>query len=189
MIRPLAMVVLALTVAAAPARGEIQKSGPQVWPGKLQVGVHPFGGQFGFTGNEASGYKLTADIAGLLKEFDKVSLWLGGGFNYAAGFFTCAGCGHDLQLWVFVELSLEKLLNIPLVPFFRAGPGGDVLIYGVTAGAFIFRIGSGLHYFLTKNVGLGVEGSFSLGAGFYRGVIGTAFYGEWDGTMGARFAF
>jgi hypothetical protein len=120
-----------------------------------------------------------------------VSIWLGGGVNYAAGFFLgCGACGtSDLQFWAFVEFSLEKLMKIPLVPYVRGGLGGDVLFYNVTAGAFIIRVGSGINYWITKNVGLGAEMNFTAGPGFYGGVIGTKFYGTWDGGFGARFAF
>jgi hypothetical protein len=200
MMRPLA--VLALTCAlAAPARAQIQTSGPEVWPGKLQVGVHPIGGQYGFNDNrEPSGYRGTVDIAGLLKQFDQVSLWLGGGVGFThGGFVACAGCDNQVDFWVFVELSLEKLFNIPLVPFFRAGPGGGVLLYtgDNNFGMFTFRVGSGIHYFLTKNIGLGAEMNINLGAGFFNdcpaGVQcrfgGTEFFGTWDGELGARFAF
>src|SRR5262245_33211698 len=105
------------------ARAEIQKSGPQKWPGKLQLTVHPLGGQIGFNGDAFSGYHLSADIAGLIKEFDKFTLWLGGGFTYTPGFFLCNfarngafyGCGHDIGLWAFIEFDLDKLgWEIPL---------------------------------------------------------------------------
>jgi hypothetical protein len=191
MMRPLA--VLALTCAlAAPARAQIQTSGPQAWPGKLQVGVHPIGGQYGFsTDREPSGYRATVDIAGLLKEFDKLSLWLGGGAAFThGGFVACNFCDNSVDFWVFVELSLEKLFNIPLVPFFRAGPGGGVLIYSHdNFGMFLFRVGSGIHYYLTKNIGLGAEMNVNFGAGFFNAPVNTDFFGTWDGELGARFAF
>ena len=45
-----------------------------------------------------------ADIAGLIAQPGKLSLWLGGGMNYAAGFYSCyvvngvSNCGtHDAQ--------------------------------------------------------------------------------------------
>jgi hypothetical protein len=58
-------------VGASPsALAEIQKTGPEVWPGKFKVSVYPLAGQFGFTGNEASGYKFIADFAGLIKDMD-----------------------------------------------------------------------------------------------------------------------
>ena len=65
-------------------------------------------------------------------------------------------------------LTFEKLIPIPLVPFARAGVGGDVLFYGNTAGAFVLRFGGGVHYYLLKWLGLGVETNFTFGPGFYR---------------------
>jgi hypothetical protein len=200
------LVVLLLAPSLAHA-AEVQKSGPEVWPGKFQVGFHPLGWQTGFNGNSVSGYKLTADFSGLIASPEKLSVWLGGGMNYTAGVYGCFGggtvngvtfagdCGHDLQLWVFVMLSLEKIVTkIPLVPFVRMGLGGDVLFYNDTAGAFILRVGGGVHYWLFKFLGLGLETNFTFGPGFYGngtgfGHIGTAFYGTWDFGLGARFAF
>lgn len=193
MIRPLVAVALAFAVVGAPlvSSADIQKTGPEVWPGKFQVSAYVLSGQIGFSGNEPSGYKFIADFAGRLKDFDKISLWLGGGINYAAGlFYGCAACGvSDLQFWAFVEISLEKLLKIPLVPYVRGGIGGDLLFYNVFAGAFVIRVGSGIDYFITKNIGLGAQMHFSLGPGFYGGGLGTLLYGTWDGGFGARFAF
>jgi hypothetical protein len=192
-IRSLAVLTLAAALlAAAPAHAtEIQKSGPQLFPGKLQVGVTVIGFQAGFVSQTPSGYKLTADIAGLIASPGKLSLWLGGGMNYAIGFFGCyvTDCGGDLQLWAFVMLTFEKLLKIPLVPFARAGVGGDVLFYGNVGGAFVLRFGGGAHYYLFKWLGLGLETNFTFGPGFYGGGAGTLFYGNWDFGLGARFAF
>jgi hypothetical protein len=192
-IRALAVLTMAATLfAAAPAHAQIQSKGPEIFPGKLQVGVTVIGFQAGFVNTSPSGYKLTADFSGLLASPGKLSLWLGGGFNYAIGFFGCdinANCGGDLQLWAFVMLTFEKLLKIPLVPFARAGVGGDVLFYGNTAGAFVLRVGGGAHYYLLKWLGVGLETNFTFGPGFYGGGAGTLFYGNWDFGLGARFAF
>jgi hypothetical protein len=189
------LLAVALVAAlAAPAAAEIQKKGPQIWPGKFQLGAHVIGGQFGFTGFEPSGFRVDVDFAGRLKEFEKISLWLGGGFHYTAGgIYGCRGCGgfqNEVGFWAFVEISLEKLLTeIPLVPFVRAGPEGGLLYYGAAGGYFDIRIESGVHYFLTKNVGLGAQLSAGFGAGFYPGNLGTGFYGVVTAQLGARFAF
>lgn len=192
MIRSIAVLTLAAALlAAAPARAQVQTKGPEVFTGKLQVGFNPIGFQTGFVDRTPSGYKLTADIAGLIASPGKLSLWLGGGINYAAGFYACyvTDCGGDLQLWAFVMLTFEKLIPIPLVPFARAGVGGDVLFYGAVAGAFVLRFGGGVHYYLLKWLGLGIETNFTFGPGFYPNGAGTLFYGNWDFGLGARFAF
>jgi hypothetical protein len=192
-IRSLTVLTLAATLfATAPAHAQIQTKGPELFPGKLQIGVTVIGFQTGFVNTAPSGYKFTADVAGLIAQPGKLSLWLGGGLNYAFGFYSCdvnGNCGGDLQMWAFVMLTFEKLIPIPLVPFARAGVGGDVLFYGNTAGAFVLRIGGGVHYYLLKWLGLGVETNFTFGPGFYGGNLGTAFYGNWDFGIGARFAF
>jgi hypothetical protein len=185
--------VLAL---AAPARADIQKSGPEVFPGKFQVGAHIIGGQFGFTGFEASGWRLDFDFAGRVKEFEKFSLWVGGGFHYTAGgLYACGvvGCGgfqNDLGFWGFVEFSFEKMMDkIPLVPYVRAGPEFGLLYYGAAGGYVALRAQAGIHYWLTKNIGVGGEAGFSLGGGFYPANLGNGFYGVVDFLLGARFAF
>jgi hypothetical protein len=185
----------AALLSATPARAQVQTKGPEIFPGKLQVGVNIIGFQTGFTGQSPSGYKLTSDISGLIAQPGKLSLWLGGGLNYAFGIYGCyvvnavSNCGGDLQLWAFVMLTFEKLIPIPLVPFARAGVGTDVLFYGNTAGAVVLRFGGGVHYYLLKWLGLGIETNFTFGPGFYGGNLGTHFYGNCDFGLGARFAF
>lgn len=189
-----ATALAACLLSTATARAQVQTKGSQVF-NKLQIGFHPIGFQVGFTNYSPSGYKLTGDVAGNIAALGSAgSLWLGGGLNYTYGFYYCfAGsgtdCGHDLQLWAFVMMTFEKAIKIPLVPFARAGVGGDVLVYNATAGAFVLRFGGGVHYWLLKWLGLGLETNFTFGPGFYGGTIGTAFYGNWDFELGARFAF
>jgi len=186
------LTMAAALLAASPARAEVQTKGPQVFPGKLQIGVHPIGWQQGFNDFTPSGYKLMADIAGLIAPVGFGGVWLGGGLNYTVGFYSCrrnADCGGDLQLWMFVMLTFEKLIPIPLVPFARAGAGGDVLFYNDVAGAFILRVGGGVHYYLLKWLGLGLETNFTFGPGFFPNGVGTHLYGNWDFGLGARFAF
>jgi hypothetical protein len=64
-----------------------------------------------------------------------------------------------------------------------------VLFYGNTAGAFVLRLGGGVHYYLFKWLGLGIETNFTFGPGFFGNGGGTLFYGNWDFGLGARFAF
>jgi hypothetical protein len=185
----LAVALSAALSTTAHADG-IQKSGMETWPGKFQVGVHVLGGQFGFTGNEPSGFRLDFDFAGRLKEFDKFSLWLGGGFHYTAGglYTRFNGFQHELGFIAFVELDLDKLITqIPLVPYVRAGPEGGLLYYGAAGGFFDLRLASGVHYFITKNVGLGGEMGLGFGFGAFPNV--NAFYGVFTASLGARFAF
>jgi hypothetical protein len=198
--RTLVLSSLVLLLLSSPARADVQTKGPEIFPGKLQVGVTVIGVQAGFANFDTSGYKLTSDFSGLIAPVKFGGIWLGGGINYTYGLFGYCGapgtfngnCGSDLTLWAFVMLTLEKIIPIPLVPFVRAGLGGDVLFYGATAGAFVLRFGGGVHYYLLKWLGVGIETNFSLGPGFYGNVnagTGTGFYGTWDFGIGARFAF
>lgn len=210
----LALLLLGSLSLSAPARAAgIQKSGPQVFPGKFQVGFHPFGFQVAFDDRSTGGYKLAADFSGMLKGFEKLSLWLGGGLAYGHPTYSCfgglgvgvvgrgRGCAHDVQIWVFVRLTLEKIMKIPLVPYVQVGVGGDILLYanGELGGGVPIRVGGGIHYYLLKNLGLGLETNFSMGPGVYPaagtgigcGGAGTCigFFGNWDVGLGARFAF
>jgi hypothetical protein len=209
----LALFLLGALTWGPPARAaNIQKSGPQVFPGKFQVGVHPVGFQVTFDDRSSGGYKFSADFSGLIKGFEKISLWLGGGVAYAHPTYSCfgglgvgfgrgRGCAHDLQAWVFVRLTLEKIMKIPLVPYVQAGIGGDILVYsGDIGGGVPVRVGGGIHYWLLKNLGVGMETNFSMGPGIYPSAVtvggcgaGSAncigFFGNWDVGLGARFAF
>jgi hypothetical protein len=183
---------------------EIQKSGAEQFPGKFMVGVNPVGLQLHFTDFGAYTtantivvgdrviYKMNLQFAGLLKSFDKVSLWLGGEFNLGGRASLAM-----LEPGIFVQLTLEKLVTkIPLVPIIRAGFSGPIYVpYGFpgvpTSGAFEFKVGGGAYYFLTKNIGLGADTNFAFGPGFVKvnNVVGSAFAGYWDFSLGARFAF
>jgi hypothetical protein len=198
--RWLSSLLLAAAVAAAAApstarAAEIQKSGKQVWPGKLMLGVQPLGFNVTFANPTVGIYKVNIDFAGKLAELDKLTVWLGGEFN-VGGQATYA----LIEPGVFVLLSLEKLLQIPLVPYVRGGLlGGIGVLYNrgtgpngdATIGNFWVKVGAGIHYYLTKNVGLGGETNFGFGVGFatQNGVTGTTFSGFWEVVTGARFAF
>lgn len=187
------------TLFVGTARAEIQKDGPQVWPGKVVIGVDPLGVQVGFSdhyyaGGAAAGYaayKLGLNVAGLLAQPGNLSIWLGGEFNIG-------GRGNLAQLepGIFVRLSFERFLHIPLVPEVQAGFSFPINVpYGYDGtfviGGFGFKVGGGVYYYLTKNIGLGGETHINLGGAFYHygGVSYSGFAGYWDFLTGARFAF
>jgi hypothetical protein len=97
---------------------------------------------------------------------------------------------------IFVRLTLEKLiLKMPLVPMIDIGVSGPLFIpYGyngaVVFGGFNVKVGAGIYYFLTKNVGLGVDTHFGFGPGFVKvgNALDVGFSGGWDFLFGARFA-
>ncbi len=91
-------------------------------------------------------------------------------------------------------LSFERFLDIPIVPYVRAGLSGDLVYYpgaGAIGGGPGAKIGGGVHYFLTRAVGLGAETAFTVGGASVSNGFGVAwgFFGLWDFTLGARFAF
>jgi hypothetical protein len=197
------LATVALLAGAARAETVVQKGVPEVWPGRFQVGFHPFGVQVRFDGVSTGGYRMTADFAARVRDMEKFTVWVGGGLNYAHPSYSCAvtnltGCGHDVQLWGFVMFTLEKLLKIPLVPFLRGGVAVDILPYPTASGSLTGGAlsGGGVHYWLVQRVGLGAEMHFTFGPGFYpAAVIGgtgstnASVYANWDFVLGARAAF
>jgi hypothetical protein len=195
-----ALVVLTASLVAGNARAEIQKDGPEAWPGRVMIGVDPLGVQANFDqlygGSPYSGYasyKFGFNVAGLIASTPKISIWLGGELN-VGGYSHLA----IVEPGIFVRITLEKLLRIPLVPEVQGGfSGGIYAPYSYadtfTAGAFEFKVGGGAYYYLTRHIGVGAETHFAFGPGFVKdtvtGNIGTGFAGYWDFLTGARFAF
>lgn len=190
-----AVVATAIAAPSPAAAAEIQRMGQQTWPGKFLVGVHPLGFNITFANPTRGIFKTNLDFAGKVADLSKLTIWLGGEFNVGG-----AANYAQIEPGVFVILSLEKLLNLPLVPYIRGGvlggigfryglgngPGGDT-----TFGNFWVKVGGGLHYWITKNIGLGGETNFGFGAGVesVNGVNNTTFSGFWEIVLGARFAF
>ncbi|HZS42297.1 MAG TPA: hypothetical protein VFF06_35950 [Polyangia bacterium] len=203
------VLALALGLAAAaapPARADsFQRWGAEVWPGKNQVGFHPFGIQARFDGLSTGGYHMTLDFARRIRDLERISVWIGGGLNWAHPSYSCklnlTGCANDVELWGFVRLTFEKMLSIPLVPFVDGGLAIDILPFGTNAGtitgaALAVRFGGGIHYWIIQHLGLGLESHFTLGPGFYpAAVIGgpsgtnVSTYGNWDLVFGMRASF
>jgi hypothetical protein len=186
----LAMCVVLL---AAQASAQIQTQGSQVFPGKLMIGFHPLGASVDFRG-DGGRYKFAADIAGRLATAGPLGIYLGGGLNYGVSpraTFT----NHDVQVWAFVMLTMERLIKFPIVPYVQAGFGTDIFLVdsAYAIGTFAIRLGAGAHYWITKNVGLGLETHFTFGPEFVAARGGLAAvtdgYGQFDFLVGARFAF
>jgi len=188
------LIVLSVLLAAGAARAEIQKSGPEVWPGKVMLGVRPLGFALIDGGGPGFGaiYKVGLDFAGRLKEWSKASLWLGVEANVGARPNLAT-----LEPGVFVTVTFEKLLKVPLVPLVSFGLSGPVYVpFGFRGafayGAFQAKLGGGVYYFITKNVGLGVDLHVGGGLGFFKDSVNRIYYavqGTFDTLAGARFAF
>ena len=193
------IVTLVGTMLVGTARADIQKDGPQVWPGKINIGVDPLGVGVNFEsaynglGSVAgyAAYKLGLNVAGLIAQPGNLSIWLGGEFNIGG-----RGNLAILEPGIFVRLTFEKFLHIPLVPEVQAGLSAPIYVpYGFDGsyviGSFGAKFGGGVYYYLTKNIGLGAETHLFLGGAFYSaaGVSASGFSGYWDFLSGARFAF
>jgi len=184
---------LCMLLCAAPALAQIQTQGEQVFPGKLMIGFHPLGGSIDLRG-DGGRYKFTADIAGRLATAGPLGIYLGGGLNYGV-LPRATNTNHDVQVWAFVMLTMERLVKFPIVPFVQAGFGTDIFLIdsAYDRGTFAIRLGAGAHYWITRNVGLGLETHFTFGPEFIANRGGrpavTDGYGQWDILVGGRFAF
>jgi hypothetical protein len=201
------VVIGALMVAlwALPAQAAVQTSGAEQL-GKVWIGVHPLGFAtfFDSHGTEDTIYKFDFDILGHIADAGKLGLWLGGELN--------VGGASDYVLvepGIVFQMTFEKLIPIPLVPHVRFGLAGGIDNYlnqGVcynrdgipfqcpggisTAGDFWFKFGGGVHYFIIRQVGLGLDTNFGLGAYIYKdNGTQTHFRGYVDFVAGAVFTF
>jgi hypothetical protein len=210
------LVLVGTLLLASPARA-IQTSGPEVWPGKIELAAH-VGGQVGignywvdgrFFGGPPGGFKLFLDFSYRVNNIDAYSVWLNMGVNFVIGGgcsfngpnYLCNGASNGDGIEPFFGVKLKFRTPVPLVPYVRLDGTfvGIVNRYcgddGFAIGA---RVGGGLKYFLTKNIGLGIDTGFVLGPGFYSGANGLGcliyrnhveFYGSWDMGIGAEFVF
>jgi hypothetical protein len=169
-----------------------------------------------FVGNPPGGFRLQLGYDYRVSTPGVYSVWIDAGINFGIG----GGCsfayqpnprlyayqcgygnnGDSIEPFVGVKLKF-RVQPVPLVPYVRID-GSFVGIVNRFCGDNGFAIGprvaGGIKYWLTKNVGLGLETGFLLGPAFYSGVniIGCqnygshlAFYATWDMTFGADFAF
>jgi hypothetical protein len=190
--------LLAAAALLLASRGAAAAAGPETWPGKLQLGLKPLGTQIVFSSPYA-GARFAVDFEGRVADLQKLSIWVGGEPSVMVGFFDPArnrvsDCciSIDFQIWLFVELSLEKLFQVPLVPFVRAGVGGGATSASTDGGTLFGRVSSGIYYYVTRGFGIGGELGLSLGTGIGEDAFHNttfSFYGVWDAMLGMRFAF
>jgi len=213
-----ATLACALLVAAPARAASIQTSGPEVFPGKNEISVH-LGGQVGigsyfvdgrFVGGPPGGFKLDFDYSYRVSNPGLYSVWLnlganfviGGGCGFTGPVYVCGGANNGDGIEPFFGVKLKFRTPVPLVPYVKVGGNfiGIVNRYCSDNGfAIAARIGGGVKYFLTKNVGLGLDSGFNLGPGFYGGVnsgpdcVGyrshIELYASWDLAAGAEFVF
>jgi hypothetical protein len=203
----LTVVTLFAVLAASPAaRAEIQKQGPEVWPGKNEFSVH-MGWQNGINGygngfgGPPTGFKVFLDYSFRFTEL----MWL----NFGANLVFAGSCGNNFNCFAGNGNTIEPeagikfkfvLNQIPLVPYAKA----DVVFVGIynrpcndNGFAIAGRASGGAKYFLTKNIGLGAETGFVAGPAFLNGTAACGvpngahgeFYFAWDIGLGAEFIF
>jgi hypothetical protein len=196
-LRSLSLALLLLVARQASAAELLH--GQYQFPGKLQLGVRPIGGQVWLVGTNPvfsiGDYKFGIDFSGKLLEMPKLTLWLGGEFNLGG-----QGSLAQIEPGIFVMITLEKLLNIPLVPHVMGGISFPINVfygptYSYTVGGFGVKVGGGAYYYLIKQIGLGGDMHFNFAGGFGGpsggpvGCFGCGWLGYWDILLGARFSF
>jgi hypothetical protein len=201
-----AMMVLAVVMffgsGQALAQAQVQTQGSEQL-GRVWIGVHPLGGS-AFFDNESSIYKLGFNVLGKIANAGKLTFWLGGELNVG-------GVSNYVLIepGIVFQITFEKLIKIPLVPHVRFGLSGGIDDYygsgvctapGVppfpcndfnqVAGDFWAKFGGGVHYFIIRQIGLGIETNFGLGGQFFdqNNVRHSAFRGYFDFLAGAVFS-
>lgn len=178
---------LALACAAArPARADIQVRGPEVWPGKSEVSAH-LGFQAGLSGYSVgggppAGFRFTGAYNFRFYDAGLFTLWLDVGFGLtvggscntsAAGFgrvYACGAFSTGSEIQPLAGVKLKFRTPIPLVPYARLDAFFSYIFNrycddnGFAVGA---RAAGGAQYFLTRNLGVGLESGFTLGPSFY----------------------
>lgn len=207
------------------ARAQIQKDGPQRWPGKNEISLHlGWQGSFAnytataaglrvYAGGATSGGRFTFDYGYLLQDNRSWSLWLDLGFNFIfagctitdfARYYDCSGS----EFRPFGGVKIKFRTPIPLVPYAKFGAGAPIIfnrLCGDNGFGGVAHASGGVKYFLTKNIGLGVEGGFSFGPVAYLGVSANdtgcfdkyhyaydahiELYATYDFQVGAEFVF
>jgi hypothetical protein len=182
----------ALLCLARPASAELLH-GQYQFPGKLMLGADPLGVQVFLNSPSFATYKFAINFSGKVADLQKITLWVGGEFNLG---------GRDslaqIEPGVFVMITLEKLLNFPLVPIVMGGLVFPINVFysdatNFTLGGFGVKVGGGAYYFLTKNIGLGGEMHFAFAGAFggngVGGGVNSGWAGYWDFVTGMRAAF
>ncbi len=201
-----ALVALAVCLAATTAHADIQKSGPEDFPGKHELDAH-LGYDAGFGGKyqNPSGVKLTAEYA---YRFHPLA-WFDVQLSNVFGFGSVSGpCGDSFGTlcyrggWAFGIAAGVKLKWVTPVPLVIETPilAGIDILYNRDCGdngvaVPLLRTGAGAKYFLTRRIGLGVNFAFAFGPGIHGGSSiascnrssYTDFYGAFEVNIGAEF--
>ena len=195
--------ILTLGIGAA-ARAEIQRQGPENWPGKHELSAHlgyhlSFGGQVG----DPHGIALTGEYGyrfHRLLWFD-VQLTQLFGFGpreggclmntaalcYRGGWMTEVAAGVKLKIPTRIPLVVEVPILLGLGGMYNRECGDNGVAIPV------LRTGAGIKYFLRPRIGIGANVDFDMGPAFHDatackgGGRYTDFYGAFDFMLGAEF--
>ena len=216
--------VVGMLAGAGTARAQIQTRGPELFPGKNEISLH-LGFQSGltsyttgngyFAGGEPGGGRFMFDYGYRVNDLGKFSLWLNMGFAFTGGsgagvvygphgeYLSYGGSGYEMKPFFGVKLKWKT--PIPLVPYAKFD-GEFAGIFGRFCGdngiGVLAHVAGGAKYFLTKNIGLGIETGFDFGPAHYNGTTfgdpcsnsyyyasHTEFYSSFDLEAGAEFIF
>ncbi len=200
-----AAVVLALSLlGVAHAHGDVQRSGPEVWPGKHELSAN-LGYQIGFgqAVGDTSGMKLSGEYAYRFHPFVWFDAQLNQTFGlgardglcakditkicYRGGWATQFAAGVKLKFVTRIPLVIEVPILLGITGLYARECGDDSVAVPVA------RFGGGIKYFLKPRIAVGASVNFDMGPAFHdstsckAGGRFTDFYGSFDFQVGAEF--
>ena len=201
-----ALAIVPMLLSAGLARGEVQRSGPEEFPGKHEISAHiGYQAGFGEQVGDPSGLKLAAEYAYRFHRVVWFDLQLNNLFGFGARDGVCrTGAGPTLCYhggWsteIGAGVKLKFPLRIPLVIEVPLLLAVDVLYNrecGDNGAAFpVGRVGGGVKYFVTRKIGLGAVFNFDFGPMYHASTAlcghpgsYTDFFGSFDFLIGAEF--
>ena len=198
------IVLLLLLVGAAAHADDIQKEGPEEFPGKHELSAH-LGYQLGFGGKVGNpdGARLTAEYAYRFHRLVWFDVQLGQTFGAGARTDACPGSSQQLcyrggwasELAVGVKVKIPTRIPVVVEIPILVGIVGlyDRACADDAVGIPVGRTGVGVKYFIKKWVGVGAGIDFDFGPAFHQatacksGGRYTDLYGAFDFNIGAEF--
>jgi hypothetical protein len=200
-----ALIALAMLSSAVARAGEpttLPATAPEVAPSRFALGVNPLGPAvlFGNNGFKLPLYWMGVNFGVRVLSRPKMSLWLGAELNLGGEPVPEDGAqALVIEPGLFAKLSFDRVLRIPLVPYFKVGVAGGTYDqhgspYAFAAwGGVVAKVGGGFQYFVTRHVGIGAETNLGLGAVIpppgFGGTTSAGFIGTWDLQTTLVFAF
>jgi len=203
----LALALALALVRTAPAHAEVQKSGPQEWPGKHALAPH-VGYQVGFGGDvgNLSGFRLGLEYNYRFQQYVWFDMQVHNIFGFGGRDGVCrgnpldrcyrGGWGIELDAGVKVKIptAIPLVIEIPVLIGVIATYNRDCNDNGAAVPAL--KTGVAVRYFLTRRIGVGAGANFTFGPSFHQAGAAfcgkgnssyTDFYGAFDFSIGAEF--